>query len=176
MMQPWFDTLSTWREFYALVGAIAATLMGLMFVVMSLGGRTLATEEGVRVTRGFFTPIVVFFATIIVVAMLMLIPRVYPSALAVLFGAVAIAGLIYMISSGAHRVWRTSELGIDDLMWYVVLPYVGYAATGVAAGGFWNAAAWGEYVAASAMLLFLIIGIRNAWDLVVYNIQRSVRE
>jgi len=94
MMQPWFDTLSTWREFYALVGAIAATLMGLMFVVMSLGGRTLATEEGVRVTRGFFTPIVVFFATIIVVAMLMLIPRVYPSALAVLFGAVAIAGLI----------------------------------------------------------------------------------
>jgi len=78
-----------WHEFYAFAGGAAATLMGLMFVVMSLGQRTLATEEGSQAMRALFTPIVVFFATVIVVAMLMLIPDPVPRLLGVLLGAIA---------------------------------------------------------------------------------------
>jgi hypothetical protein len=170
------ETLQMWRDFYVFVGTAAATLMGLMFVVMSLGQHALATEEGQRATRAFFTPIVVFFATVIVVAVLMLVPDTPPTALGVLLAVVAGAGLIYMIASRAHTIWRTSELGLDDLMWYVILPYVGYAATGVAAVAIWKTAGFGFYAAGGAMLLLLLIGIRNAWDLVVYNIQRSHNE
>jgi hypothetical protein len=172
-MQAWFHELAAWREFYAFAGAAAATLMGLMFVVVSLGQRTLATDEGARATRSLFTPIAFFFATAIVVAMLMLIPDVVPGALAALLATIAVTGLTYMIASGAHSFWRTQELGIDDLTWYVLLPYLSYATIGVAAVTVWNASAFGLHTAAAAMLLLLLIGIRNAWDLVIYNIQRG---
>jgi hypothetical protein len=171
-MQEWFHKLESWREFYAFAGAAAATLMGLMFVVASLGHRSLATEEGQRVTRALFTPIVVFFATLIVVAMLMLIPDVPPNVLGALLAAVSVGGLVYMVASGAHRVWLANELGFDDLLWYVVLPYVSYALFGVAAVAIWKSAPFGPHVVAATMILLLLIGIRNAWDLVVYSMQR----
>src|SRR5690349_7531480 len=121
-MEDWLRAVDAWHEFYTFAGTAAATLMGLLFVVMSLGQRTLATEEGKRATRGFFTPIVVFFASVIVVAMCMLVPATSARALGAMIAAIALVGLFYMIASGAHHLWRTSELGYEDLMWYVVLP------------------------------------------------------
>lgn len=172
-MQEWFHKLEAWRDFYAFAGTAAATLMGLMFVIVSLGQRLLATEEGTRATRGFFTPIVVFFATVILVTMLMLVPETPPSVLGTLLAVLALVGFMYMIASGAHRIWKTNELGFDDLIFYVLLPYVSYAALGVAAAGAFKASVAGLYAAAAAMLLFLLVSIRNAWDLIVYQIQRG---
>lgn len=172
-MEEWFRELEAWHDFYVFAGTAAATLMGLMFVVMSLGQRTLATEEGTQATRAFFTPIVVFFATIIVLAILMLMPHAPAPALALLLAILAIAGLWYMIGSRAHSVWRTNKLGVDDLFWYVLLPYLGYAIIGVSAVGILKSATFGLYGEAAAILLLLLIGMRNAWDLVVYNIQRG---
>jgi len=172
-MAEWFHKVDAWHDFYVFAGTAAATLMGLMFVVASLGQRILSTEEGSRATRAFFTPIVVFFASVIVVSLVMLVPAALPSALGALLTALAIGGLIYMFASGAHTIWRTNELGLDDLAWYVVLPYLGYAAIGVSAAEIWMANSSGLYIAAASMLLLLVVGIRNAWDLVVYNIQRG---
>lgn len=174
-MEEWHRELAAWRDYYAFAGAAAATLMGLMFVVVSLGQRTLATEEGSRATRGFFTPIIVFFATIIVVTMLMLVPHPSAIELGVLLAVVGAGGLIYMVASGAHSMWRSGELGVDDLIWYVLVPYLCYAAIAVAGVALWRATGVAFVVAGVAMLLLLITGIRNAWDLVVYNIQRGER-
>lgn len=171
-----YDKLQHWHELYSVAAGIAATLMGLMFVVLSLGSRSLATEQGVQVTRALHTPIVVFFGTIIVVSMLMLMPDTAPAALGTLVGAVALGGIIYMVASGAYNIWRENELGIDDLVWYVVLPYVSYATLGVSAVMIWKAVPFGPHVEAGAVLLMLLIGIRNAWDLVVYSVQRGTHE
>jgi hypothetical protein len=58
MTDPWLQQLYEWRNFYVLLGAAAATLTGLMFVVVSLGPHLIAahTATGVRV---FVTPTVV---------------------------------------------------------------------------------------------------------------------
>ena len=168
-----FDKLQHWHELYSVAGGVAATLMGLMFVVISLGQRGLATERGFQITRALYTPIVVFFVTIVIMSMLMLMPDTPPGALGGLLGVVSVAGLIYMTVSGAYNTWRASELGVDDLLWYVVLPYISYAALGVAAVMIWRAAPFGPHVEAGAMLLLLLIAIRNAWDLVVFSVQRS---
>ena len=172
-MHDWSEQLQAWRDYYVFGGTAAATLMGLMFVVMSLGQRSLATDEGARATRGFFTPIVVFFATVIVITMLVLIPKASSLALSLLLGIIAICGGVYMVGSGAHSMWRAGELGFDDLIWYVVLPYLGYTGIAVAAIAFWKATALGFMALAVAMLLLLLTGVRNAWDLVVYNIQKQ---
>ena len=175
-MKVWFHELEAWRDFYAFAGAAAATLMGLMFVVVSVGQRALATEEGSRALRGFFTPIVLFFTTVITVAVLMLIPDTLPSVLGVLLAAVALTGFVVMIASGVHATWTHSDLGLDDLTWYVILPYVSYAAIGAASLIVWRAPSLGLHIVAGAVLLLLLVGIRNAWDLVVYQIQQGNRE
>ncbi len=171
-----FDKLQQWHELYSVAAGIAATLMGLMFVVISLGQRSLQTEEGFRVTRALYTPVVVFFVTIIVVSLLMLMPDTGPVALAALVGAVAAVGLGYMIASGAYGFWRGSNLGSEDFIWYVVLPYVSYITLGTAAVMIWRTAPFGPHVEAGAVLLLLLAGIRNAWDLVVYSIQSGMHD
>lgn len=170
-MRDWFRELNAWHDFYVFFGTAAATLMGLMFVVMSLGQRTLATDEGTRATRSFFTPIVVFFATVIVVGALMLIPHPGRTTHGALLLALAVSGVVYMLASDAHRMWRHSQLGFDDLIWYVVLPYLAFFAIGAGAIGIWKGASFGLYTIAVAMFVLLLTGIRNAWDLVVYNVQ-----
>lgn len=171
-----FDKLQPWHELYAVAAGIAATLMGLMFVVMSLGQRSLASEEGSRVARSLHTPIIVFFVTIIVVSMLMLMPDTVPTALAALLAVVSVFGLIYMVANGAYTTWREHTLGFDDLMWYVALPYLSYAMFGASAVMIWKATPFGPHVEAGAMLLLLLIGIRNAWDLVIFSVRRGDRD
>jgi hypothetical protein len=168
-----FDKLQSWHEFYAVTAGVAATLMGLMFVVVSLGQRSLATEEGSRAARALHTPIIVFFVTVIIVSMLMLMPGTAPAALAALLAVVSVCGLIYMVISGAYTLWRESTLGFDDLIWYVALPYVSYAMIGVASIMIWSATPFGPHVEAAATILLLLVGIRNAWDLVVYSARRG---
>lgn len=147
--------------------------MGLMFVVVSVGQRVLGKPEGLPAIRAFFTPIVAFFATGIVLAMLMLMPATSAPELGVLLGILGIAGLGYMFASGAHAAWRQSDLALDDWVWYVALPFLSYLAIcggGLAIG---SKIATGFYVVGGASILLLVIGIRNAWDLVVYISQRS---
>lgn len=168
-----FERLQQWHELYSVTAEIAATLMGLMFVVISLGRRSAASEALVAVTRALHTPIVVFFVTVIAVSILMLMPNTGTGALGALLGAASIGGLIYMIASGAYRVWREYELDTDDLVWYVLLPYLSYAALGAAAVMIWRAIPVGPHVEAGVVVLFLFIGIRNAWDLVTYTVRRG---
>jgi hypothetical protein len=172
-MDEWFRHLEGWHDFYVFAGTAAATLMGLMFVVMSLGQRALVTEEGTRARRAFFTPVVAFFTTIIVITVLMLTPEETPIVLAVLLAVVGIAGLTYLAMTGPYAAWRSSELGFDDLMWYVVLPYLSYVAILALAAAIWKASTLGLYGIAAALLVLLLTGIRNAWDLVVYNVERN---
>jgi hypothetical protein len=172
-VQEWFGLLEAWHDFYVFAGTAAATLMGLMFVVVSLGQRNLATERGTQATRALFTPIVAFFSSDIVISMLMLSPQTPPAALSILMLLLGVGGIVYMVLSGAHRLWRDSDLGYDDLMWYVVLPYICYAGVVASAVGIWKMAPFGLYCIAATVLLFLVIGIRNAWDLVIFSVQRG---
>ena len=175
MQDLWFREVESWRDFYVFAGGAAATLMGLMFVVMSLGSESLTSDEGTRATRAFFTPIIAFFATAIIMALLVLIPRATPAVLGMLVGAVAVFGLGYMISSGVQSLWKSSELGWDDWVWYVALPFVSYIVIAAAGAATWEGLGVGLYAAAGAVLLLLITGIRNAWDLVVYTVQHPRR-
>lgn len=147
--------------------------MGLMFVVVSVGQRVLGAPEGLPAIRAFFTPIVAFFATGIILAMLMLMPYTSAHALGVLVGILGVAGLAYMFATGAHAAWRRSDLAFDDWVWYVALPFLSYLAICGCGIALWNKAAAAFYVIGGAAILLLAIGIRNAWDLVVYISQRN---
>ena len=65
---------------------------------------------------------------------------------------------------------RTSvyQPGFDDWFWYAVAPLVGYAAVLVAAIAFSGYPHQALFAFAASTMLFIFLGIRNAWDTVTY--------
>lgn len=158
--------LSHWHDVLLLLGTAAATLMGLTFVAVTLAPEIIAGRESTAV-RAFVTPIVAFFATVLVIAIVLLIPGITPTALAVIFALAGITGLAYHLTTTAHRQWREFELGVDDWIWYVGLPLAAYGAVFASAFGWWRVTAWAPYVLIAAIVVLLVVGIRNAWDIVL---------
>jgi uncharacterized membrane protein len=172
-MDSWLQQIGEWREFYSFTGTAAATLMGLMFVVMSLTERSLNNERGRGAVGAFFTPIVAFFATEMIVTMLLLIPGITPLWLGIGLAVVGVLGAVYMLARGIHARWgRRWDLDVDDWVWYFLLPASSYIVIIVGAVFVLRASAYGVYGVAVVMGALLLIGVRNAWDLVVFTLLR----
>jgi hypothetical protein len=72
MLDTLAQPLQRWHDFYLLVGGAAATLVGLMFVAISLGSR-LITEQSVPALRVFVTPTIIHFIYVLVIATVVMI-------------------------------------------------------------------------------------------------------
>jgi hypothetical protein len=166
-MSAWLQQLHTWHEFYLLVGTSVAALTGLMFVVVSIGPEVIAGRPGADV-RAFVTPTVVYFTSVLIVSAVMMMPHVEPVVLGVLLLLGSIAGLAYIFWIGVHRQWRENKLPWDDFIWYVTLPLLGYVLMLAGSIGMWTRSAFGPYSLAVATIVLTVVGIRNAWDLVIW--------
>lgn len=164
--------LDRWHDFHLLIGGAAATLMGLTFVAITLAPNVIAGRVSTAI-RAFVTPIVAFFGTVLVVSLVLLVPHLAPAAPAVLLGSIGAGGLVYLVAIGTHRQWRTMELGFDDWIWYVGLPFLSYGALCASAIAWWHTSLWSPYAGAGAVIVLLIVGIRNAWDTVLTIAQKS---
>jgi hypothetical protein len=163
--------LEAWHDFYLVVGTGAAALTGLLFVIVSLGPHVVAghTRTGVR---GFISPIATHFTTVLITSSVMLVPGLPMPLLGISLAVSGFGGLIYTGWTGAHRQWRASQLPFLDWIWFIALPTVCFAlilASGVAIA---MNLAIGLYGIAATMLLLLVTGIRNAWDVVLWVAQK----
>jgi hypothetical protein len=166
-MTAWLQQIHAWHEFYLLVGTSVAALTGLMFVVVSIGPEVIIARPTGGV-RAFVTPIVVYFTTVLVVSAVMLMPHVGPVVLGVMLLLGGVAGLAYIVWIGTYKQWRESELQWDDLVWYVALPVLGYVLMLAAGIGIWMRSAFGPFTLGAATILLTVVGLRNAWDLVLW--------
>jgi hypothetical protein len=171
MTESFVDHLHAWHEFYLVVGGAAAALTGLMFVVVSIGPEIIASRAASGV-RSFVSPTIVYFTTVLAVSALMTMPHVAPGVLAAVLAVGSIAGLAYLAWTRGHRQWRENKLELDDWIWYIALPVLGYVLLMVAALGMWRHGPLGSFGLGIAMILFLVVGIRNAWDLILWFAQQ----
>jgi hypothetical protein len=169
--EPWLHELHAWGEFYVIVGGAAAALTGLMFVVVSIGPQTVSTRNASAI-RAFITPTVVYFTTVLVAAAFMTMPAMTPGLLSALLALGGLAGVLYIAWIRAHQQWRESKLDLEDWIGFVGLPILGYVIVLAASIALWLGHAIGLEIVAVAMILFLIIGIHNAWDLVIWMAQQ----
>jgi hypothetical protein len=177
MVDSWAHQLEAWHEWYLLIGTAAATLTGLMFVVVTLGPQVAAQNtEAQSATRAFVTPTVTFFTTPLLLSALMLVPGLTAPMLGAALAIVGVCGFCYPIAVGAHRQWRVSDLDASDWVWYAALPFVGYGFIIAASIVILLRAPPGLPIAAGAIVLLLVVGIHNAWDLVLYFAQKSRQE
>jgi len=163
--------LEAWHDFYLVVGTGAAALTGLLFVIVSLGPHVVAgqTRTGVR---AFVSPIATHFTTVLAASSAMLVPELPLPVLGALLAIGGFGGVVYTGWTRAHARWRASTLPFLDWVWYVGFPVVCFVlilASGVAIA---MSQALGLYGIASALLLLIVVGIRNAWDVVLWVAQQ----
>lgn len=163
------SVLAPWSNFYILIGSAAASLTGLMFVVITLvmgTERRRNAEDGIST---FSTPTVVHFAAALLLAAIMSAPwqrLVHP---AIVLGLVGICGIAYV----SHLIYRTKKITVydpdtEDWIWFSILPLVAYATIFAGAIFFGFGPAQALFVIALGAALLIMIGIHNAWDIVTY--------
>src|SRR5262249_29193332 len=163
--------LSAWANFYVIVGTAAGALIGLTFVVISLvAGRT---GEAVRpgLSSGglgaYNTPTVVHFAAVLLACATLSAPWPALAPVALLLGLGGLAGTAY-IAVVARRLarWEVYTPVAEDWAFHAVLPLAAYAALVVPALLLPGSSTWALFAIGAALLLLVVIGIHNAWDLV----------
>ncbi len=98
MQEAGVSFLSTWQNFYVLIGSAAATLTGLMFVVATLiaGVRVRVSEPG-EAFATFNTPNVVHFCLALLVAAILSAPWQALWNAGLLLGLLGLGGMIYVV-------------------------------------------------------------------------------
>jgi len=165
------STLTEWGSFYVIAGTAVATLTGLMFVVLTLIVGTVG--RGSRAGLGIYsTPTVVHFVATLVITILLSAPWRALWQAGLVLGLVGLTGLLY---SGVvtRRSVVTARQGsyrpvLEDWLCHAILPPVGYAAVVVAAFILPRHPTPALFDIGAVIILFLILGIHNAWDIVTY--------
>jgi hypothetical protein len=160
--------LAKWDSFCVIVGTAAGTLIGLQFVVMTLIAER--PPQGVNEAGGAFsTPVIVCFAVTLMMSALLRAPWLDSAAPAIVSGIVGLICVAYtlIVIRRMHRQ-TAYETTPEDWVHYAALPLVSYIV--LAASGFAGLVSthWAMFGIGAAMLALLFIGIRNAWDSVLY--------
>ena len=160
------NELERWANFYLLMSAAAATLIGLLFVVMTLGAERIV-EDGTAKIRMYLTPTVLYFASVLFLAAILTFPNHTRFTASLCICLVGVAGLVY---SGSFLVWRGGKknyYGLQDRIVYAVLPFAAYGIHVFGGGLFFHAPQRGLTLVAVGMLSLLALAIRNSWAIAV---------
>lgn len=162
------QSLHEWQNFYLLVGTASATLTGLLFVAVSLGTHMVTGREDS--VRTFVTPTLVHFIAVVVTATVLLIPTHTVWSLSGMLLVIGVTSVTYAIQIILQMARGLNRDSVDPAhwLWHAALPLISYAL--VAGASIWLLAgslAALDGLAASAVLL-MIVGVHNAWDLVLW--------
>jgi len=164
--------LDHWHEFYVLLGTAGATLLALLFVAVSLGTGFLTADHAAP-TRAFYSPVVIHFTSVFFVSAISLVPGHRPAFFAALIGATALIGALVSIVVTVQLVSRSWTQYLEDYLAYGLLPAVAYVALVAAALMIFKEMDYALDVLAAALLLLLIVNIRNVWDLMLSMVRRQ---
>ena len=166
--------LGPWRDFYTLLGAASATLVGLLYVAASVGSGPFSGARRAA-SRVFLSASVVHFSSLLAVSLIVMVPGLSWRSFGAMIAACGAVGLGYyglawrdMLKDGLRQ-----RIDWDDQFWYTVMPVIGYlceTASGVALITRWHVAC---DALAAALGLLLIIGLHNAWDITLWSITRQ---
>jgi hypothetical protein len=160
--------LTIWQGFYVIVGSAAATLTGLMFVVITLIART-QTRSSSGSIAAFGTPTVVHFCAALFVAALLTAPWPALWNVGLLLGLSGLWGVTYVVIV-VRRARRQVEYKpvLEDWLWHTIFPLISYTVLVVAALVLPSNPAPALFGVGAVTVLLLFIGIHNAWDNVTY--------
>ena len=162
--------LHDWQNFYLMTGTAAATLIGLLFVAVSISvGVNLTAKRINDATETFVTPVLLSYAQVFFISCLGVIP----------FQGVLIPGAI-LLAQGSGNIllsiriaWRILVLHRDEMdkghwVWHFVIPLLAGVLLVATALGFLEGSSLALAGLAIADLLCLAVGLRNSWMLTIW--------
>ena len=156
--------LESWHDFFVLVGTAGATLLALLFVAVSLGAGFLS-DRRTGATRAFFSPVVVHFSAVFFLSAIALVPGHRTVFFTVFVGTCALTGFCVALYATIQLMRHDWTRYKQDHLAYGLLPTISYAGLLVAAAMIWMENEFAVDVLAGALLVLLLVNVRNAWDL-----------
>jgi len=166
--------LEDWSNFFITTSAAGGTLVGLLFVVVTLGAG-LPTARKLDIAHASLTPALYSFASVLLQSMVLLVPWPSNGPSGFIFVAMGIGGLIYRIK--AVRIGRTLHLrAIQSTMDRIIHNLTPILACVILVGG--GAALIAEeplapFAIAGSSALFLFSGIYRTWGQTLALIELS---
>src|SRR5580658_3208740 len=157
-----------WTNFFLITGAAGAQLIGLLFVVVTLGSG-LPTAQSLAGIRAFLTPTLFCFSSVFFQAIAVLAPQTWPTRWAVV--VLGLAGLAY----GVRAIHLRRRLDFISLRGFSVpydaVPLIANAVLTAGGAALIAGQAFALGAIATATTLLLIAGIFGAWDLTLWMIE-----
>jgi hypothetical protein len=170
------DVLTTWENFYIIVGSSAGALTGLQFVVMAL-----VADFSPRADTGevdaFGTPTIVHFCAVLLVSAILSMPWsdiLHPAIVTGICGAFGVGyTLIVMRRAGRTQNYKPE---MEDWIWHAALPFIAYLTLLISAAAMPFNHVPALFGVAAFALLVLFVGIHNAWDSATYMTVKTLEK
>ena len=158
-----------WGEFYLLAGSAAAVLIGLIFVVVTLMSDR-PRSSVLSGSRLYMGPVVLQVTFVLVLSAAALIPEISPTKFAAVGASVSVWGLVRGLISirGIRALTGNDKPHWTDVWFYGAIPSLLYAILGVVSFAAWRELSWATQGVAAVITAWLLLSIRNEWDLVTW--------
>jgi hypothetical protein len=158
-----------WNDFYMLIGATSGTLIGLIFVVISLAADRAKPGDEHR-ARIAVTPTLAHFAALLLTALSVLAP-LSNLAQGIALGAIGCAGLAYLanLALQAPKHLKKQE---RETVWFGILPGAAYVGLLIAAAAWMLAPDLAPEIGGFASVALLIAALHNCWTMTLYIVGR----
>jgi hypothetical protein len=159
-----------WHELYSLVGTASARLL---FVAASVGANVFSTSDQ-QPMKAYLTPTVAHFSSLLFICILFLIPTQTWLSLSMTLGGLGIIGIAYSLRHWVRALFTLRcRIDLADRVFYVLVPGLGYLLVVVFTVTLFEHQPLSAKLTAAALIVLLLAGIRNAWDMTVWIITRS---
>ena len=158
------NELERWANFYLLMSAAAATLLGLMFVVITLAAER-RPGDAAKIPI-YLTPTVIYFASVLYLSALLTFPNHTRLTATLCTCLVGVVGLLY---SGAALIGgaKKSFVELRDRIPYGVVPFSAYSLLLLGGVLLLHNPQRGLTLVAVGMLSLLAVAIRNSWAIAI---------
>jgi hypothetical protein len=166
-MEAFTQTVEGWRDFYLMIGTAAATLVGLLFVSLSLNVDVITREENADL-RVLAAQTFTSFISVLMFAVLFLIPRQGPQGLGLPLLGIGGYGLYSTVSRFLEtrrkrpRVWGRGSVArrfaVPTLCFMTLLIIAVSVLLGRTGGLYWLV---------PVMILLIVAASSNAWNLLL---------
>jgi hypothetical protein len=158
-------TLAAWHDFYITIGAASASLVGLLFVALSLNPDAV-TGPAHHNFRAFAEQAFTSFSAVLLIALFFLVPTNDPPTLGIQYLALAAIGGLRIIRR-APSMWRLRSRMPETLIWRLALPAAALVGLGLSAIGLMMGNPSALYWLVVVIIGLLMSAARSAWDLLV---------
>jgi len=156
--------LNDWSDFFSLTGTAGATLVGLLFVVVTLGSG-MSTSRKLDIAHLSLTPALYSFAGVLLQSMIVLVPWHSTVPHGIVFVILGIGGLLYR--ANAVRVRSSLHLGAihsrTDRFFHNVTPIAASIVLTIGGAALIGRQEFGPFAIACSTTLFLVSGIYRTW-------------